>query len=125
MSSETPAVGELLPRAAEAFGLRYKLETYSLDIAHKDGGPKALGFKRILGITIEDIGYLEGAIHTGILVVPVSSVRDKPPWGVECVVAVPVRGLGEKNDRVVNMRTTWLLAGGADPPRLVNAYLKP
>jgi hypothetical protein len=59
-----PAPGELLPRAAEAFGVRVKLETYSLDIAHKDGGPKAKGFKRILGITIEDIGYLEGAIHT-------------------------------------------------------------
>jgi hypothetical protein len=27
----SPAVGEVLPRAAEAFGVRYKLETYSLD----------------------------------------------------------------------------------------------
>jgi hypothetical protein len=54
-----PAVGELVPRAAEAFGVRYKLATYSLDVDHKDGGPKAKGFKRILGITIKDIGYLE------------------------------------------------------------------
>jgi hypothetical protein len=44
---------------------------------------------------------------------------------VNCTVIVPVRGLGKKHDRVVNMRTAWLLTGGADPPRLVNAYLKP
>jgi hypothetical protein len=36
-----PSVGELLPRADEAFGLHRKLATYSLDIAHKKGGPKA------------------------------------------------------------------------------------
>jgi len=128
MSPDTPpppAAGELLPRGAEAFGVRVKLAMYSLDIAHKDGGPKARGFARILGITIDDIDYLEGAIYTGILVVPVSSVRDNPPWGVNCTVIVPVRGLGEKHARVVNMRTAWLLTSGADPPRLVNAYLKP
>ena len=52
MSPDTPAppaVGELLPRAADAFGLRYKLETYSLDPTHKRGGPKARGFELILG----------------------------------------------------------------------------
>jgi hypothetical protein len=40
-----PAAGELLPRAAEAYGVRRKLATYALDITHKDGGPKAQGFK--------------------------------------------------------------------------------
>jgi hypothetical protein len=44
---------------------------------------------------------------------------------VNCTVIVPVRGIGQKSKRVVNMRTAWLLAGGADPPRLVNAYCKP
>jgi hypothetical protein len=57
--------------------------------------------------------------------VPVSSVRDNPPWGINCEVIVPVRGLGEKRARVVNMRTVWLLTGDATSPRLVNAYLKP
>jgi hypothetical protein len=37
----SPAVGELLPRGVEAIGVRRKLETYSLDVAHKYGGPKA------------------------------------------------------------------------------------
>lgn len=63
-----PQVGDLLPRGTEAFGVRDKLERYSLDRAHGDGGPKAKGFKRILGIAIADIDYLEGAIQTGILV---------------------------------------------------------
>jgi hypothetical protein len=48
-------VGELLPRGAEAVGVRHKLATYSLNSAHEDGGPKARGFKRILGIAIDDI----------------------------------------------------------------------
>ena len=77
-----PQVGQRLPRAAEAFGVRYKLGTYSLNPTNKDGGPKARGFDRILGITLDDNEYLEGAIQTGILIVPVSSVRDNPPWGV-------------------------------------------
>jgi hypothetical protein len=125
MSSEAPVVGELLPRAAEAFGVRSKLATYSLDLAHNDGGPKALGFKLILGIALPNIDYLEGAIQTGILLAPGGSVRDKSPWGINCTVMVPVRGLGEKNDRVVNVKTAWRLAGPGAPPQLVSAYCKP
>ncbi len=128
MSPDTPpppAVGELLPRGAEAFGVRAKLETYSLDLTHKDGGPKAHGFKRILGITIEDVDYIEGAIHTGILLVPVSEVRENPPWGLKCVVDLSMRGRREKRGRVANVRTVWEIAGWGVPPRLVNAYCKP
>ncbi|HWY19530.1 MAG TPA: hypothetical protein VNY27_12580 [Solirubrobacteraceae bacterium] len=128
MSSETPpppAVGEPLPRAAEALGIRDKLETYSLDVNHKSGGPKARGFERILGITIMHIDYLEGTILTGILTVPVSSVRDKPPWGVECVVVVPVRGRGEKSGRVVDVRTAWLLPDAGGPPQMTTAFPRP
>lgn len=128
MSPETswpPQVGKPLPLAGEAFGVRRKLATYSLDPANEVGGSKARGFERILGITIEDIDYLEGAIQTGILVVPVSAVRDNPPWGPKCVVTVPLRGRGEKQTRIVNVRTVWEIASSRVPPRLVNAYLKP
>jgi hypothetical protein len=52
----TPAVGEPLVRATEAFGVRDKLAMYSLDMSHQDDGPKALGFKLILGITLSDAG---------------------------------------------------------------------
>jgi hypothetical protein len=125
MSSEGPVVGELLPHAMEASGIRRKLVTYSLDITHDDGGPKALGFKLILGIALPNIDYLEGAIQTGILLAPVGSVRDRSPWGINCTVMVPVRGFGEKQDRVVNVKTIWRLSGPGAPPQLASAYCKP
>jgi len=120
-----PAVGELLPRAADAFGVHVKLETYSLDLTHADGGPKAHGFKRILGITLEDIDYLEGAIYTGVQLAPVIEVRENPPWGIKCTVIIAVRGRGEKTGRIVNVTTVWEIAADGQPPRLVNAYCKP
>ncbi len=118
----TPAVGELLPRATEAFGLRYKLETYSLDVTHKVGGPKARGFELILGITIEAIDYLEAQILARILDTPVSQVRDNPPHGVNCIVDIQVGGIGAKADRVVTVRTGWIISAPGDPPRLVSAF---
>lgn len=119
-----PTVGEPLPGAAEAFGVRYKLETYSLDLTHKDGGSKALGFKLILGITIDAIDYLEGQIMARVLDTPVSEVRDNPPYGVNCVVNIQVRGIGAQADRVIEVRTAWLISTAGDPPRLVSAYPK-
>ena len=119
------AEGELLPRAGEAFGVRVKLETYSLDVRHKDGGPKALGFELILGITIDAIDYLQAQILARILDTPVSEVRDNPPHGVNCVVDIQVRGIGAKADRVVTVRTVWIISAPGDAPRLVNAFPKP
>ena len=81
-----PKAGELLPRAAEVVGVREKLADYSLNPAHREGGPKARGFERILGITVEDLSYLEAAVQAGILSVPVSSVRYNLPYGFNCVV---------------------------------------
>lgn len=128
MSPEAPypaAVGQLLPRAAEAAGVRRKLAGYSLDHTNEIGAPKARGFQRMLDITVEDIDYLEGAIHTGILTAPIGSMRPNPPWGVNCVVVVPLRGRREKASRVLPLRTVWLLADQITPPQIVNAYLKP
>jgi hypothetical protein len=115
----------LLPRAAEAFGVRYRLETYSLDIAHKDGWPKARGFMLILGITIEAIDYLETQIITRILDTPIREVRDNAPYGIKCTVDVPVGGIGTKATRIINVRTVWAYDLPDAPPRLVNAYPKP
>lgn len=118
-------MGELLPRATEAFGVRHKLETYSLDIAHRDGGPKARGFDLILGITIEAIDYLEAQILARVLDTPIGEVRDNGRYGVKCTVDMPVNGIGAKADRVANVRTVWALDHPGYPPRLVNAYPKP
>jgi hypothetical protein len=51
----TPAVGEVLPRAAEAYGVRYKLATYSLDPTNEVAASKVRGFEQILAITLRDI----------------------------------------------------------------------
>jgi hypothetical protein len=120
-----PVVGALLPRAAEAFGLRTKLATYSLDVTHEKGRPKARGFELILGITIEAIDYLETQILARILDTPIGEVRDNPPHGVNCVVDIQVRGIGAKARRVITIRTIWIIGATGDPPRLVSAFPRP
>ncbi len=120
-----PNVGELVARAAEAFGVRYKLQTYSLDINHDTGGPKARGFEQILGITIDAIDYLEAQILARLLETPVSTIEENPPYGVNCVVDMPIAGIGAKADRVANVRTVWAIEQPGAPPRLVSAYPKP
>lgn len=125
MTSWPPQVGALLPRGAQAFGIHDKLESYSLNRAHNDGGPKARGFERILGITIDDIDYLEAQITSGILRAPIASIREKPPHGTHCVVELPIRGTGPHSRRTANVRTIWQTAEPGDPPRLVSAYIKP
>jgi hypothetical protein len=120
-----PGVGELLPCAAEAFGLRYKLATYSLDVTHEKGGPKARGFELILGITIDAIDYLEAQILARIQDTPITKIRDNPPYGVKYTVDMPIRGIGAKADRVVTVRTVWIISTPGDPPRLVSAYPRP
>jgi hypothetical protein len=124
-STQPPRAGELLPRAAEAFGVRHKLETYSLDTTHEVGGPKAKGFELILGITIEAIDYLEAQIMARVLETPIREIREKPPYGVNCVVELSIRGIGARSQRVVNVRTVWQLAEPGEKPRLVSAYPRP
>lgn len=120
-----PKLGEPLPRAAEAVGIREKLLAYSLDATHEHGGPKARGFEQILGITIDHVDYLEVEIRVGILTAPVSDVRMRPPFGVQCEVRIQVRGLGEKNNRTVEAITGWEFAHAGTAPRMTTAYLKP
>jgi hypothetical protein len=104
--------------------VRYKLETYSLDPTHKEGGPKASGFDLILGITIDAIEYLEAQIFARILDTPIREVRDNPPWGIKCTVDIQVTGIGAKADRVATIRTVWQFDEPYAPPRLVNAFPK-
>jgi hypothetical protein len=52
---------------------------------------------------------------------PVSEVRDNAPWGIKCVVLIPVRGRGEKSGRLVDVITSWEIRDTGAPPRLVTA----
>lgn len=120
-----PKAGELLPRAGDAFGVRKKLASYSLNMSHEFGGPKALGFRLILGITLDDLDYLAHAIKVGILTAPIESVRINPPHGINCIVVLLVRGLHEKSTRLVEVRTAWEIANFSARPRLVSAFPRP
>jgi hypothetical protein len=119
-----PRVGEMLPRGTQPVGVRHKLATYVLNGGHRDGGPKARGFEQILGITIESVHYLKSEITAGILHAPVIAVRHNPPYGVNCVVDLAVRGMGPKRECVANVRTVWEFADRGSAPRLVSAYIK-
>lgn len=104
--------------------MRYKLATYSLDPDHRFGGPKAQGFARILGITPASIDYLEAQIHAGIRVHPIAAVVENRPYGLNCVVEFPLRGVGAYRHRTANLRTIWEVHGLVHAPRLINAFLK-
>jgi hypothetical protein len=120
-----PKTGHPLHRAGEAVGIRRKLAGYSLDLTSEIGGPKARGFEQILGITLGDIDYLEGAIQTGIFTAPIVAIRNNSPYGINCVVAIPVRGRRERKARVVGVRTVWEITENDPRPRLVSAFARP
>jgi hypothetical protein len=120
-----PRAGDLLPMAEDAFGVRRKLAGYSLNVTNLVGVDKAHGFESILGITIADIDYLEVAIRAGVRRQRISQVRDNSPYGINCVVEVPVRGIGSKNGRVIDVRTVWELTDRRARPRLVSAFPRP
>ncbi len=113
-----------MPRADEAFGVLEKLEGYSLDMSHPHGGSKAHGFALILGVTIDSISVVEAAIRSSILYTPIASTRPNPPYGTNCVIEFPLRGIGRYSERIVLLRTIWEFAFPGSPPRLVSAFLK-
>lgn len=118
-----PTIGQPLPLAAQAFGIREKLAAYCLNVDHEIGGPKAQGFQRILGIGLADVDYLTAALRREILSAPITDVRDNTPFGVLCEVRIPIAGLRERHDRVVTVTTSWELRHADAPPRLVTAYV--
>jgi len=118
-----PIIGEPLPNAAEAFGIREKLVAYCLNADHEIGGPKAQGFRRILGIDLADLDYLADALSEGARSAPITSVRDNTPFGLLCEVRIAVAGFGEHRDRVALVTTSWELRHAGEAPRLVTAYI--
>jgi hypothetical protein len=115
----------MLPRREAPVGVRRKLATYVLDMTHEEGGPKASGFQRILGITLDYIDYLETEIRTGILTAPIRTVRENPPFGINCVVEFLLRGLDTNDQRTATLRTVWRIADADECPHLVTAYIRP
>jgi hypothetical protein len=119
-----PQIGELLPHAEDAWGVREKLSSYSLDLDHRDGGHKARVFRAVLGITAADVDYLTTALRAGLATTPARLIRANPPHGVMCGVWITVRGPGPHADRTAVVRTAWEIRHEDDAPRLVTAYIE-
>lgn len=118
-----PTLGDRLPHATEAYGIKEKLQAYCLNLDHEVGGPKAQGFQRILGIDQRDLEYLAGALRRGVLHAPVTDVRDNSPFGVLCEVRIPIAGRREHHARVMAVTTSWEIREPDALPRLVTAYI--
>lgn len=112
----------MLPRAEDAYNVHEKLADYSLRVDHSRGGEKAEGFAQVLAITLADLEYLAAALLGGARTIPVSAIRSGE-HGMHCQVIVPVRGLGERADRVANVLTAWELRWDGDAPRLITSYI--
>jgi hypothetical protein len=98
-------IGELLPRAEDAYGVHEKLVDYSLKAGHPRG--KAEAFARAPALTAEDLEYVAEALLRGVRTTPVSGVRPAGVHRSNCAVIVQVRGLRDRADRVANVLTAW------------------
>ncbi|HUA49190.1 MAG TPA: hypothetical protein VMA77_28400 [Solirubrobacteraceae bacterium] len=116
-----PKIGELLPRAEDAYGVRDKLLNYSLKAGHPRG--KAEAFARALAVTADDLDYAAEALLGGVRTTPVSGVRHAGVHGFHCEVLVEVRGVRDRADRVANVLTAWQIRWDGDRPRLITAYI--
>jgi hypothetical protein len=54
-------------------------------------------------------------VLAGISVTPIRAVRENLPWGYNCEVRIPVRGLHEHSDRIVGVSTVWEVTNDDDP----------
>lgn len=109
-----PQIGQLLPRAEDAYGVQEKLLNYSLKAEHPRR--KAEAFARVLAVTADDLDYVAEPLLSGLRTTPVSGVRPSGVHGFHCEVIVQVRGLRDRADRVANVLTAWQIRWDGGPP---------
>jgi len=109
-----PVIGEPLPRAADAYTAREKLEW--ILAAHGHGREWA----RVLKIRSDDAGHLWRGIARAVLDARVSSIRDFSPFGLGCEVRI-VLTLNAPDPRPDGVA----LREVGSPPRLITAYPTP
>ena len=117
-----PVVGEPLPRADIAVAPPTRFSNYILSPSHPKGMHKARVFSRLLGLELEDAGYLRRAILEGLKTSAVLAVREghgEDTWN--CEVEILVLG---KNGITLPVTTAWEATLPPKPPRLLTAYLK-
>ncbi len=111
-----PKVGEPLPRAAEAWRHRVKLEDWVL--AEQGHGRE---WSRVFRVGLADADLVWHAISAAVLTAPITEVRGEGGGEVGCGVLVDLA----IEARIAPVLTAWHYAHEAAAPRLVTAYPKP
>lgn len=110
-----PRVGELLPRAREAFAEPQKLRW----ILSAEGHGRE--WARVLRIGPQDTAVFWEAIGMGALEAPIFKVNDRAAHGIGCAIHCALI-IGRRTARA---RIAWHHKHAFDAPRLVTAYPRP
>jgi len=108
-----PKIGELLPRAADAWSEAHKWSEWIL--AERGHGPE---WAKVLHVGLDDLDLIWEAIAAAVLVEPVSRILDRGEHGLNCRVDVRLTIA----ERSAPIRTVWNYQGPGAAPRLVSAY---
>lgn len=107
-----------LPNADRAVVDIRKVTEYCLNEGHADGGDKAEGFRRVLGITIADAGEFR------LLLLSTAQSPDAEPWKVDRFgESFTVDAMISWRGRSAVVTTGWIVRFGEDFPRLTTAYV--
>lgn len=108
-----PEIGQPLPRAADADAMADKWRGWILAV--HGHGPE---WARVFNVGPLDSEQIWLAIAAAVLDAPVSTIRNRAPYGVVCGVEVELT----INDRSALITTAWHYADAGASPRLVTAY---
>jgi hypothetical protein len=108
----------VLPGAERAIVAIEKLRDYCLNPDHIDGKHKAFVFQQLLQWGPDDAFRLKSLILTGILQEP-AKVRHEDAYGRRYAVDIPY----VHHDRMIRVRTGWIIKTGEDYPRLTSCYI--
>ena len=111
----SPAVGELLPRAAEAYSAPEKWDQWILA-----GRGHGWEWARVFRVGPADVEEIWRAITEAVLDAPISSVH-RADTGVSCAVYAVL----EIGARTAPVRSVWHYANAEAAPRLVTAFPVP
>jgi len=110
--SDSPTVGELLPRGAEAYTVPEKLAWILSEEGH------GREWARVLHIGPGDAQRFWEEVTQAVLDMPIVRVTDREPFGVAYGVEIFLT-VGK---RTTKARTSWHYMHAHDAPRLVTAY---
>jgi len=111
-----PKVGELLPRAAEAWFEQVKFDDWML--ATRGHGAE---WERVFGVGVGDHAQVWKAIAAAAPGATITEVRDRSPFGIACGIESDVT-IG---DRTGTVTISWHYESEGAAPRLATAYPTP